>query len=141
MSDLQPKGVKVNFDGVEREFLFTFSAIDELESRFDKPITEILKEATNFAKRDVIRAIVTALVNADVTRHNYSHSDEWETVDDDYVGSFLYEDIKGGNVPGIFRAIMEAYGLSAPKPDEDEDPNRKSGRRKKLTSPASSASD
>lgn len=134
MSDLQPKGIKVNFDGVEREFLFTLNVLDEVESYFEKPIIQVLKEIGEPSGGNAMRTVVTALVNDDIARWNYRHEDMREPVTEEYVGSFITRDYKGGNSTGIYVAMLQAYGISMPESEEEENPPK--GRRKRSTSPA-----
>ena len=42
MSDLQPRGPKIELGGEERELLFTLRAVDEIQDRFKKPVSEIV---------------------------------------------------------------------------------------------------
>lgn len=127
MSDLRPAGIPVNFDGVDRVFLFTLNVIDELEDKFEKPVIEILKDLIPPGNGRALRTVVTVLVNDDVERYNAVHEDKRKPVTEKQVGSFLVSDLSGGNLLKMVEVILDAYKVSMP---EDEDPNLKSGRRK-----------
>ena len=129
MSDLRPVGTSVNFDGVEREFLFTFNVLDELEDYFGKPILETLKDITNLEDRKTMRKVVQVLVNDDVERYNLIHPDKREKVSEQYVGMFLTRDLHGGNSIDMMGKIVEAYHISFPDVDEDS-PKVESGQQK-----------
>lgn len=129
MSDLRPAGVPVNFDGVDREFLFTLNVIDEAETAFGKPMIEILKDT--IAPRDgkTLKKLVTILVNDDVERYNATHGAKRRPVTEKYVGSFLTMDLHGGNLVQMTEKVLEAYKVSTPEA-EDDNPNQSSGRQK-----------
>lgn len=127
MSDLRPTGVTVNFDGKERKLLFSICAIDELESKFEKPVLGILEDMTGKERRKVITETATILLNADVECYNLTHSDQKEKLPETYLGTFLTDGINGGTLDKMMLKIMEAYELSMPE-EKETDPNRKSGQ-------------
>lgn len=123
MSDLRPVGAKVNFDGVEREFLFTLNVIEELEDFFEKPVYEILKDTVSMKDQKTIRKVVQVLVNNDIEKQNLVNNEKQQPVTERYIGMFLTRDREGGNVIGMVEKIMEAYKISMPAAG-DNDPNR-----------------
>lgn len=52
----------MNFDGKERKLLFSICAIDELESKFEKPVLKILEDMTGKERRKVITETATILL-------------------------------------------------------------------------------
>lgn len=63
MSDLRPTGIPVNFDGVDRFFLFNFRRIDELQ--FRHPGMNIFKQV-NAAKEDTLDGLLQLIDLVDV---------------------------------------------------------------------------
>lgn len=63
MSDLIPRGIPVNFDGVDRYFLFTFSRIDELQYRH--PGMNIFRQI-EAAKEDTLDGLLQLIDLVDV---------------------------------------------------------------------------
>ena len=63
MSDLIPRGIPVNFDGVDRYFLFTFSRIDELQYRH--PGMNIFRQI-EVAKEDTLDGLLQLIDLVDV---------------------------------------------------------------------------
>lgn len=115
MSILRPdKGLSVTIGGVQFAFLFTFAAIDELQSFYHAPMGEIMAKLTD--RTEVYAAaghIVEALIRSDL----YNNGENPDT------GPSFEEimhvlDIKDG--PKIVRTILTAYGMDMPE-DEDED--------------------
>ena len=63
MSDLRPTGIPVNIDGVDRYFLFTFKAIDELQ--FRHPGMNIFRQV-EAAKDDTLDGLLFLIDLVDV---------------------------------------------------------------------------
>ena len=63
MSDLIPRGIPVNFDGVDRYFIFTFSRIDELQYRH--PGMNIFRQI-EAAKEDTLDGLLQLIDLVDV---------------------------------------------------------------------------
>lgn len=112
MSDLQPKGPKIELGGEEREMLFTLRAVDEIQDHFDAPVSEVIGM---LADEEKIYKAVPFL--AAVLVSEGSHGEKPVTEDD----------MKGWiTVPMlayVSAKIMRAYGIAVPEPDEDDDPN------------------
>ncbi len=114
MSDLQPRGISIMIGGVERHILFTFSAIDIIQDHFDLPLVEViqlLKDDRQVYK--VAGFILSTLIQDEIMRNGGNGR-----------GPELMEvmrmlDISMTN--RVLRAILKAYGISMPEPDEDED--------------------
>ena len=126
MSDLRPKGYGIMVNGIERNFLFTLNAIDAVQSEFNKNVLEVIDHAVN--GKDVeqvktIRKLVEILLNDEAEREEFLHpGTKLETFTEKQAGWVVdayLEEIK--------LAIMIAYGLSMPEPEED--PNQMSGQR------------
>lgn len=114
MSDLQPKGPKIELGGEERELLFTLRAVDEIQDRFKKPVSEIVAMLGN---AEGIYEVLPFLTAALVTEGERKRDREPVTEDD----------VKGWvTVPmlsEVSRAILRSYGIAIPESDEDNDPN------------------
>lgn len=63
MSNLRPRGVPVNFDGVDRCFLFTFARIDELQDRH--PGTNIFRQV-DLSQEDTLDGLIHLIDIVDV---------------------------------------------------------------------------
>ena len=116
MSALQPRGIPVNIGGVERRFLFTFAAIDEIQDHFDKPLVEVLEMLKD--DRTLYKAagfIVCTLINDEIIRNGGKGR-----------GPELMEVMRMLDLSMTARAvrtILKAYGISMPDPDEDDEPD------------------
>lgn len=132
MRELRPKGIEINIDDKPRRLLFTLNAIDELQEEYELPIPEIIAKVfdTDAGKLEAykhLKKIITTLINNDVEIHNEENpGDKWEFVTERYVGNRLTID----NIGIISEAMLIAFTRSFPKKheDDDDDPNRKSGR-------------
>lgn len=126
MSDLNPAGVSIELGGVERHFLFTLNVVDAIESHYDCTVFEALGKLTNQdTQSEAIRFFVMTLLNddADYQRWKIPGSD-LPHVTEKQAGWLVTVD----NIGKVVRAILGAYGISMPEPDEDDDPNRTSGQ-------------
>lgn len=136
MSDLNPKGIKINFDNKERHLLYTLNVIDQIQNHYDMAINEVMNllygtEPDSRKKSySMLRYIITVLVNEDVTIHNESSPDDkWESVSENYIGRH----VTLHNVGEVSLAVIKAYTSTIPDTDEDEegdnedDPNQMNG--------------
>ena len=72
MSDLQPRGIPHTVGGVERNFLFTLAAVDEIQAKYDLPISQVMaKLADDREVYDTIAVLATILINDEITLRNY----------------------------------------------------------------------
>lgn len=126
MSDLRPRGVKIVLDGVERRFLFTLNAIDEVQSHYEMTAMEALGKLFEPAEQgEALRFFVMTLINDEVEREKHKNSDnQLALVTEKEVGWMIGMD----NIDEVTKAILEAYHISVPEPEEEEDPNQKSGQ-------------
>lgn len=120
MSDLRPKGIPVTIGGVERHFLFTLNAIDEIQDHYKMPLSEVIEK---FADKEesykTMRYVITVLLNDEAERENGQ-----STVTEKEVGWMITLE----NEAEIITAVFRAYGYSLP--EGDKDPNRMSGTTK-----------
>ena len=126
MSDLKPTGIALMIDGVERHLLFTLNVDDDIQAHFDAPIEEVVNMLTD--KKTASKALkftLAALLNDEVDRldhagekHNLKKYTEQE------VGWLITRE----NMAEVMIAVLKAYGLSLPEPDEFESPNAGSGQ-------------
>lgn len=124
MSDLRPRGIPIVLDGVERHLLFTLNIIDELQDKYGKTIHDIIDELTRAdVAQHTLRDIVTVLLNDEARREERKgRNEKYPMVTERDVGDMIGMD----NYYQITAAILLAYGISLPEP-EDEDPNPESG--------------
>ncbi len=115
MRILKPEAVKINFDGVDREFLFTLNVIDELQETFDMPIDEIMRGVFSTSpdgikkSHKLLRGVVTALCNDDAERRGL------DKVTVEYIGGV----ISLANLGQIAAIALRAFTGSLP-PATDE---------------------
>ncbi len=123
MSDLKPRGIPVELDGVERHLLFTLNIIDEIQDRYEKNIHEVICSLGE--ERDenhVLRELVTILLNDEAKRSERLYGEKkFEKVTEKDVGEMIGLD----NYWEVTAKVMQAYGISIPEADED-DPNGES---------------
>ncbi len=127
MSDLRPHGVEIELGGQKRNLLFTINAIDEIQAKCNLPLMDAVKYVAQAADGimdydtiDRMRSITAALLNSEC------HGELKEAE----VGELLTL----GNYRQMAWAILEAYGISMPDPDEEDedpeetDPNQETGQ-------------
>ena len=114
MSDLRPKGIEVELGGQKRNLLFTINAIDEIQESCNLELWDAMEYAAKAAVGNIdhdtivnFRLIVKILWN-----------DAGETeLTEKEVGQMLTKD----NYVGVAKAVMRAFGVSIPDPDDEED--------------------
>lgn len=122
MSDLRPRGEGLALGGEERHLLFSLNAVDELQDHFDCSLEEVIDRLTD--KREAaktLRYVVMTLLNdeADRTKDaDLKHYTERET-------GWL---INNENLVEVTVAVLKAYGISLPEPDEFASPNVMGGQ-------------
>ena len=120
MSELQPRGVPITIGGKERRFLFTLSAVDEVQNEFGLPVSEVIEKlANNNEIIDTASRIALILLNGDIERdRKKNNSDEplWTETE-------LKDEIDITMLGMLVRTILKSYGYSIPDLEEDEDPN------------------
>lgn len=128
MSDMRPEGVELEFDGQERRVLFTLNAVDGIQDRLGVPIGDAIDMLTDPREaKAAYRVILTVLLNDEVERLDYKgvpHSLKPYTEKE--VGWLVAETDKYR----VLEAILKAYGVSLPEPEEDGFPNQGSARQK-----------
>nr|DAV48399.1 MAG TPA: tail tube protein [Caudoviricetes sp.] len=127
MSDLRPKGVTITIDGTERNLLFTLNVIDEIQDHYDMAMTEVWDKLTDKREAEkTIRYLLCTLLNDEAEREK-RNGRELKNYTEKEVGWIISVD----DVDEILSALLKAYGVSLPEPDEDGHPNQKSGQMKK----------
>ena len=128
MSDLKPHGVKILLGGEEHELLFTINGIDEIQSTMNLPLFEAMSKVAGAADGSTdpetlkaFRTILTILLQ-----------DAGMETDEKKVGRLVL----WGEYRQIAGAILEAFGISLPEPDEDEDEADENGESPKATAGA-----
>ena len=133
MSKLKPHGVKIQFNGEERELLFTLNVVDELQSRTDKSLPELLREMLDNEQAgniSTIKTVLSVLIQDETERAEFLTGDKKKSYTEKQVGWVLTLE----NHVYYMEKILEAYGISMPKDEdleeiedeiEDEDPNVK----------------
>ena len=113
MSDLRPQGIKVNIGGQERNLLFTINAIDEIQTKCNMPLYDAVGFVAGAADGKMdhetivnYRAVVTALLN----------NDDGGLTEKEVGGLITLE-----NYRHVAWSVMEAYGITLPDPDEDDE--------------------
>lgn len=122
MSDMQPKGIPVTVDGVERHFLFTLAVVDEVQDHYNMPVNEVIQEMNDDMKVYGVTAYLTmSLTNDDIIRSG--------SKEDLYTLDRINRVLTVPMMDGLIAAILQAYGISVPEPDEDDDPNGQRSRK------------
>lgn len=119
MSDLRPTGVAVAIGGEERHFLFTLNVIDTIQEHYDCSLEEVIDKLTD--KRESVKAlryVVMELLNDEAERADLKRYTEQEA------GWIVSQE----NLMEVTLAVLKAYGLSLPEPDEFDSPNVQSGQ-------------
>ena len=115
MSDLQPRGIPYTVGGVERNFLFTLAAVDEIQAKYDLPVSQVMaKLADDREVYDTIAVLATILINDEIRR---TGQDEPEITEQDV--KWLLDVPAADALVGV---ILRSYGYALPV-QEEEDPN------------------
>lgn len=113
-TDLRPdRGLPITIGGVTFHFLYTFAVIDDLQTFFDAPMTEILDKITN--DRTFYSAagrIIEALIRSDLYNNGESNVPTYEQ---------LMHVLTVKDTSRIVRALFKAYSNDMPERDEDDD--------------------
>lgn len=123
MSDLRPEGVKVKIGGQEYKFLLTINKIDEIQTRCNMPLSDAVELIAAAADGEtegktlkVYRSVLSILM--DVPEREAG------------------EKVTFADYQRVAWAMLAAYGISMPEPDDEEDeeedeepsPNLQTGR-------------
>lgn len=124
MSKLQPKGETLVLDGVERHLLFTLNAVDEIQENYDCGLEEVIDKLTDKKESiNTLRYLVMVLLNDEAER---SQQENCKVYTEREVGWLITQE----NVLEVTMAVLKAYGLSLPEPDEYISPNAGGGQKK-----------
>lgn len=116
MSDLRPKPAMINLSGKEYGLLFTINAIDDIQDKFDAPISDIGELMQDYKKTyKVLRYLLTVLINEaiDDAENGEPH------VTEKYIGRKLTPD----NIPALQTAIFAAFSAGSPETDDPNAPS------------------
>ena len=115
-SALRPdKGLAVKIGGVEFHFLFTFAVLDDLQTYYKEPISEIIRKLTDdMTIYSAAGRIIEALIASDI--YNNGGKDATAPSYQDIMHVLDFNDSKR-----IVAALLRAYGIDMPEPDEDDD--------------------
>lgn len=122
MSDMNPRGVKVEICGLTRYLLFTVNAIDEVQTHYGETIYEILRQMLNDREKqfEMTRTVLRILLDAEADRVKLLRGEELRRFTDEEIGMLL--DVE--NILDVVVAIYQAYSISMPEAsEEDDDPN------------------
>lgn len=124
MSKLKPEGETLVLDGVERHLLFTLNAVDEIQENYDCSLEEVIDRLTDKKESiSTLRYLVMTLLNDEAER---SPKENYKIYTEREAGWLITQE----NVLEVTMAVLKAYGLSLPEPDEYASPNTESGQRK-----------
>lgn len=124
MSDLRPRGVPITVHGEDRSLLFTLNAIDKIQEKFDRTLSEVIDDIVKFDLSDhVLRDVLLILLEDEEERESKNQQHLREKISEKELGWFLGLD----NQAAVTALVLKAYGVSLPEPDES-DPNREGGQ-------------
>lgn len=122
MSDLKPKGKKINLGGKEYGLRFTLNAIDDIQDHFNIAIEDLGKLFSDSKTRiKNLRYLLTLLINEDIDCVKDETGEEIAHVDERFVGRH----IDAQNMQSMMMAIMNSFTAGTPTSDE-ESPNAQS---------------
>lgn len=113
-TNLRPdEGIAVVIGGVEFRLLFTFAAIDALQTLYNEPIADVVRKLTdNMTVYAAAGHILQALIESDL----YNHGEVENAPTYEQIMHVL--DMKDGG--RITATILRAFGIDMPEPDDDE---------------------
>ena len=112
---MRPSGVPCDIGGKTFHFLFSISAIDELETKYDRPIDEVINLLSEPKTVYATLWDIVATLIADEVR--YQGGSDVPTKEE--VGHAI--DLR--QTGEVMRRVLEAYGISFPEAEEGTDPN------------------
>lgn len=115
MSDLRPKPPEIELGGKKYGVLFNLNAIDEIQDRFDIPISklaELMQDERKVFK--VLKTLLSILINEAI---DDSESGE-PHVDEKYVG----RKITVADIPTLKDKVFIAFTAGMPEGDADPNP-------------------
>ena len=116
MSDLQPRGIVCTIGGVERHVLFTLAAVDEVQSKYKLPVSQVIARLADDGQvYATVASLATILINDEIRRNGGS---EKEVTEKDV--KWMLDVPAADQLVGV---ILRAYGYALPDA-EGEDPNR-----------------
>ena len=113
MSDLRPKPPEIEIGGKKYGILFNLNAIDEIQDRFDIPISKLdvlLQDERKVFK--VLKSLLAILINEAI---DDSESGE-PHVDEKFVG----RKITVADIPTLKDKVFVAFAEGMPKSDDDD---------------------
>ena len=113
MSDLKPKPVLIELGGKEFGLLFSLNAIDDIQERFDIPISELgdfMRDERTAIR--AVRTLLTILINEWI---DDAENDE-KHVDERWVGRKITVDRIGELKDAIYSSFADSL------PDSEDDP-------------------
>ena len=119
MSDLRPQAVKIELGGKEYGLLFSLNAIDEIQDRFDIPISQLadlMKDERKVFK--VLKSLLAILINEAI--------DDAENGDPHVDEKFIGRKIQVADIANLKSKVFVAFTAGIPAGEEEEDPNAKS---------------
>lgn len=121
MSELRPKHTTIKLGDKEYGLLFNLNAIDEIQERFDIPISE-LTDLLNDERKvfKVLKALVCILANEAI--------DDSETGEPHITEAFVGRKITIADIADLKGGVFAAFtsGMPARTDEEETDPNEKS---------------
>lgn len=125
MSSLKPDGELLKIEGVDRRILFTLNAVEEIQEEFDASLEEVINALTDKKEAaKTLKTVLSILLNDEAERKKEK---ELKTYTPKEIGWVLNEE----NMQSAMIAVLRAYGMSLPEPDEFQSPKARGGRRKK----------
>jgi hypothetical protein len=113
MSDLRPKPPEIELGGKKYGILFNLNAIDEIQDRFDIPISKLdvlLKDERKVFK--VLKSLLAILINEAI---DDSESGD-PHVDEKYIG----RKITVADIPTLKDKVFSAFTAGIPESDESD---------------------
>ena len=112
MGNLNPKPVEIEFNGKTYGVTFTLNLIDEVQTYFDKPLSDVFNLIIDSPQSvSNLRYMLTLLLNdAPEAESELTQEEVGKKID---IRSFDY----------YYRKVIEALGISLPDGDEEDDPN------------------
>lgn len=118
MSDLRPRHTKIELGGKEYGMLFTLNVIDEIQDKFDIPISELGDLMADERKVfKVLKSLLAMLINEAI--------DDAETGEPHVTEAFVGRKITFAEISTLRDKVFASFADGLPQSEED-DPNAKS---------------
>lgn len=118
MSDLNPKEIEIELDGVKYGLLFTVNLIDDLQSHFGVPISDVFDMMNDEMQ---MFKVITKFLEVAINEHIDEYTPDVPHVNARMIGRKM--NLQKMSMNDAKEKIFGAFSTGMPNVEEDSDPN------------------